>query len=77
VLVDDTCVGDASSDVGQRATALAARAGVTLLGLCLDEHDRLVAIEPWPDIARHETARRLLSLLRGVPCAPQVQRGAA
>jgi len=77
VLVGDACIGDASSGVSERARALAERAGVTLLGLCLDEHDRLVAIEPWPDIARPETAAPLRSLLRGVPCIPVVQRGAA
>jgi hypothetical protein len=77
VLVGDACIGDASSDVGKRARALAERASVTLLGLCLDEHDRLVAIEPWPDIARPKTARLLLSLLRGVSGVSAVQRGAA
>jgi hypothetical protein len=77
VLVGDGCIGDASSDIGERARALADRAGVTLLGICLDDHDRLVAIEPWPDVALPETARQLLTLLRGLPCASAFQRGAA
>jgi hypothetical protein len=77
VVVGDACVGDAARDLGERARALARRAGVTLVGFRVDDRDRLIAVEPWPDLAQPEIAGLLLSLLRGAPRMSSAHRGAA
>jgi hypothetical protein len=77
VVAGDACIGDASTDLCERARGLARRAGVTLVGVCFDEDDRLIFVEPWPDIAQPDVAARLLALLRGTPRPCAALRGTA
>ena len=77
VVAGDACIGDASPHLRDRARGLARRTGVTLMGFCVDEDDRLILAEPWPDIAQPDVASALLSLLRTAPNAHAAHRGAA
>jgi hypothetical protein len=77
VVVGDECVGDASAELGERARALARNAGVSLVGLCFDERDRLVCVEPWPDIARPDVSARLLRLIGSARRTSAWRQGAA
>jgi len=77
VVVGDACVGDIPPRLGARALELARRGGVTLVGICVDDRDRLIAAEPFPDVARPEVAEPLLALLRRGSRAVAGFRGAA
>jgi hypothetical protein len=77
VVIGDACVGDVPLRLGARALELARRGGVTLLGICVDDRDRLIAVEPFPDVARPEVADHLLSFLRRGSRTTADYRGAA
>ena len=61
-LVGERCLGDGR--LAQRVHALAEAAQVCLLDVEIDAQDRLVGIDPWPDLSRADLADALLNWFR-------------
>jgi hypothetical protein len=47
-----------------RARALADAAGVNLLDVAFDSRERVVRVDPWPDVSRPDIADSLLEWFR-------------